>query len=75
MEGQNCWDRYICVWKVVFKWLIIGVIETRYMSFLVKERKSIPKGGMGCVCRVVIGCTQPNRWKITSANPNGNWFT
>ena len=32
-------------------------------------------GWDGGLCRVVIGCTQPDGWKITSANPNGDWFT
>ena len=31
-------------------------------------------GGMEGVCRVVIGCTQPDRCKITSVDPNVEWF-
>ena len=29
----------------------------------------MPQGGMEGECRAVIGCTQPDGWKITSANP------
>ena len=57
------------------EWLITGVIETRYPSFLVEERKCIPWGGMEGVCRVIVGCMQPDGWKITSVNPNGDWFS
>ena len=74
MEGQNCRDSYICIWKVILEQLITGVIEIRYKSFLTRESKCIPQGGMG-VCRVVVGCVQPDGWKITSADPNGDWFT
>ena len=34
----------------------------------------MPQDGIEGVCKVVIGYTQPNRWKIPSANPNGEWF-
>ena len=34
----------------------------------------MPQGGMEGVCRVVSGCTQPDGWKITSADPNGEQF-
>ena len=44
------------------------------MPILPVESKCMPQGGMEGVCRVVIGCAQPDRWKITSANPNAEWF-
>ena len=75
MEGQNCWDRYSCIWKVILEWFVAGEIETMYLSFLVKETEWMPWGGMEGVCRMIIGCTQPNGWKITSASPNGDQFT
>ena len=34
----------------------------------------MPQGGMEGVCRVVIGCAQPNGWKTTSIDPNVEWF-
>ena len=34
----------------------------------------MPWGGMEGVCRVVVGCAQPDRWKITSVDPNVEWF-
>ena len=33
----------------------------------------MPWDGMEGVCRVVVGCAQPERWKITSADQNGDW--
>ena len=71
MEGQDCWDRYGCIWKVILEWFVAGEIETRYLSFLARESKRMSQGGMEGVCRVDIGCMQPDGWKITSANPNG----
>ena len=59
MEGQNYKDRYVCVWEVLLKWLISRVIEIRYLSFLVRESKCMPYDGIEHVCRVVIGCMQP----------------
>ena len=53
---------------------ITGVIEILYLSFLVRESGMHAQGGMEGVCRVVVGCTQPDGWKITSANPIGDWF-
>ena len=44
------------------------------IPILPTESKCMPHGGMEGVCRVVIGCTQPDGWKITSANLNGEWF-
>ena len=38
------------------------------------ESKCMPQGGMESVCRVVVGCPQPNGWKITSVDPNVEWF-
>ena len=72
MEGQNCWERYGCIWKVILEWFIAGDIETRYLSFLVRESKCMPQGGTEGVGRIVIGCMQCNGWKITSSNPNGD---
>ena len=34
----------------------------------------MPQDGMEGVCRVVIGCAQPNGWKITSVDPNVEQF-
>ena len=50
---------------------VAGEIETRYMSFPVRESRCMPQGGTDVVCRVIIGCVQHNGQKITSANPNG----
>ena len=75
MEDENCWDRYSCIWKVILEWFVAGEIETRYLLFLVKESEGIPKGGMEGVCRVAVGCAQPSGWKLTSADPNVDWFT
>ena len=38
------------------------------------ESKCLPWDGMEGVCRVVIGCAQPDRWKITSVDPNVEQF-
>ena len=48
---------------------ITGVIETQYLSFLWRAN-ACSWGGMEGVCTVVVGCTQPNGWKITSVGPN-----
>ena len=53
------------------EWFIAGAIETQYLSFLVRESKCMPWGGMVGVCRMVIGCIQPSGWKITSASQMG----
>ena len=63
----------VIVYRKCFGWLT-GVIETWYLSFLVRESKCMPQGGMESVCRVVIGCAQPDGWKIASADPNGDWI-
>ena len=63
MEGENCWDRYVCMRKVILEWFVAGEIDTRYLSFLAKESKCMPWSWMEGVCRVVIGCAQPNGWK------------
>ena len=34
----------------------------------------MPWGGIEGVCRVVVGCAQPDGWKITCANPNAEEF-
>ena len=49
---------------------ITGVIETQYLSFLARESKCMPQGGMEGLCRVGIGCAQPDVWKTTSADTN-----
>ena len=38
------------------------------------ESNCMPQDGMKGVCRVVIGCVQPNRWKIISGDPKVEWF-
>ena len=43
----------------------------RYLSLLAKESECISQAGMEDVCMVIIGCVQPDRWKIASTNPNG----
>ena len=35
-----------CIWKVDLKWFVTGDIETRCLSFLVRESKCIPWGGV-----------------------------
>ena len=73
MKGQNCWDRYDCSWKVL--WIGYNYRSDRdLVPILLAESECMPQGGMEGVCRVVIGCTQPNRWKITSTDPNAEWF-
>ena len=72
-EGQNCWDSYVCIWKVGLECLIIGVIQTRYLSFLARESKCMPWDGIGGVCRMVLGCTQLDEWKVSSANWCTEW--
>ena len=69
MEGQNCWERYSCIWKVILEWFVAGEIETRYLSFLAKESKCMPQGGMEGVCRVVIVCVQPNGMENNQCQP------
>ena len=34
----------------------------------------MPLGGMESLCRVVVGSTPPNGWKITSADQNVEQF-
>ena len=34
----------------------------------------MPQDGIEGVCRVVIGCAQPDWWKIPSVDPNVEWF-
>ena len=51
---------------------ITGTIEIQYLSFL--WRANACSRVEWRVCRVVNGCTQPDGWKVTSADPNGEWF-
>ena len=53
---------------------VTGVIEIWYLSFLVMESECMPKGGVEGARRVVIGCPKLDGWKITSTDPNGEWF-
>ena len=50
-------------------------IRDRYLSFLARESECIPLGGMEDMCRLVIGCAQPNGWKTASTDPNWDLFT
>ena len=72
MKGQTCWDRYEHLWEVLW----IGYFRSNrdLVPILPVESKCMPWGGMEDVCRVVVGCTQPDGWKITSADPNAEWF-
>ena len=47
------------VYENGFRVLVTGDIETRYLSFLVRESKCIPQGGMEGVCWMAVGCIQP----------------
>ena len=38
------------------------------------ESKACPGMGWRMGIEVVVGCPQPDRWKITSAKPNVEWF-
>ena len=72
MEGQTCWDRYEHSWEVL--WIGYYRSSRDPVPILPVESECMPQGGMEGVCRVAIGCAQTDRWKITSANPNANWF-
>ena len=50
-----------------------GVIETWYPSFLVAS-KAYPRMGWRMCVELIVGCAQPDRWKITSVEPNVEWF-
>ena len=49
MEGQNCWDRCVCVWKLNLDWF--SQEADRYLSSLVRESECIPQVGW----RVCVG--------------------
>ena len=44
------------------------------IPILPAESKCMPWDGIEGVCRVVVGCAQPNGWKITSVDLNVEWF-
>ena len=50
-----------------------GVIETWYSSFLVASEAYPGMGWRMCV-ELIVGCPQPYGWKITSVEPNVEWF-
>ena len=50
-----------------------GVIETQYPSFLVVI-KAYPEMGWRMCVELIIGCAQPDGWKITSVKPNVEQF-
>ena len=50
-----------------------GVIETQYSSFLAVS-KAYPGMGWGMCVDLIVGCAQPYGWKITSVEPNVEWF-
>ena len=50
-----------------------GVIETQYPSFLVASKAYLGMGWRMCV-ELIVGCAQPDGWKITSVEPNVEWF-
>ena len=52
---------------------ITGVIETQYLSFLVRESKCMPQGGIEGVCRVVLGGMQPDGWIYTKVTVTHRW--
>ena len=68
---QNCWDGY--EWLLEELWLFTGVIETWYPSFLAVSKACPGMGWRMCV-ELIIGCAQPDGWKITSVEPNVEWF-
>ena len=72
MEGQTCWDMYEYSWEVLW----IGYYRSNRdpVPILPAESECMFWDGIEGVCRVVIGCAQPNGWKITSADPNAKWF-
>ena len=66
-------------WKVRLAGIVKNVHEKcfgYYKSYrelvpiLPAESKCMLPGGMEDVCRVVIGCAQPDGWNITSVDPN-----
>ena len=48
--------------------------DRELVPILYVESECMPWSGMEGVYRVVIGHAQPDRWKITSANPNVEEF-
>ena len=72
MEGLTCWDRHDCSWEML--WIGYYRSDRDPVSILPVESKYMPHGGMEGVHRVVIGCTQPDGWKITSTDPNAECF-
>ena len=64
--------------KVLNTWEVLWIGYYRSNRDLVPilpvESECMTQGGMEQVCRVVIGCAQPDGWKITSANPNVERF-
>ena len=50
-----------------------GVIETRYSSLLAASEAYPGMGWRMCV-ELIVGCAQPYGWKITSVEPNVEWF-
>ena len=72
-EDQNCWDRYDCSWKVL--WIGSNYRNNRDpVPILPVKSKCMPQGGMEGMYRVANGCTQPDGRKVSSADPNGEWF-
>ena len=48
MEGQNCWDRYDCLWKVL--WIGLGYRSDRdLVPILPVESECMPWVGIECV--------------------------
>ena len=41
---------------------------------LLAESKTCPGMGWRMCVELVIGCAQPDGWKITSVEPNVEWF-
>ena len=68
---QTCWDRYKQLWEGL--WLYIGMIEIQYPVLPAESKACLGMGWRMCV-EVVVGCAPPDGWKITSVEPNVEWF-
>ena len=44
------------------------------VPILLAESKACPGMGWRMCVELVIGCAQPDGWKITSVEPNVEWF-
>ena len=70
--GRTMWQLWLENW---FGLVLVGRVETGTCLSLVTRVHATPLGGMTGVCKVVIGCAQPNKVRICNTYPNGYRFT